>query len=300
MIRREKVLLNHTNFLLAKVLLRVSLSSRTVTAFNDHRHRMVVGQLDQYFRRAEINMAAAPLTKHEAKPVIWLFWWQGTEKMSPLVKKCYASILRNRGQRQVILITASNIRQYTNLPESIYHKVANGQITLTHLSDLLRFNLLRQYGGLWMDLTLYVTKSLDRIKTNQLFTCSGYPVNNDFNIARGRWTGFFIGGPAGDPLFIFMDNFFREYWRDNDYQLDYFLIDYGLNYAFDHRISQWHDVLSQYQTVAPTMYDLLPLLNQQFDQHKWQELTAVNGIFKLSNRKKITFDDNKNFFNMMA
>lgn len=80
---------------------------------------------------------------------IWVFWWQGEENMPTIVKACYNSIKKNRGLYKVILLDQKNFYNYVNIPTYILNKLESGKISITHFSDILRFNLLAKYGG-WM------------------------------------------------------------------------------------------------------------------------------------------------------
>lgn len=61
--------------------------------------------------------------------------------MPRIVYQCYKSLLKNKGNRQVILITQKNYYKYTDISSNIIDLVNQGNITLTHFSDILRFNL---------------------------------------------------------------------------------------------------------------------------------------------------------------
>lgn len=62
--------------------------------------------------------------------------------------------------REIIVLTEDNYRDYVVFPEYIQKKIDNGVITRTHMSDLLRTELLLQYGGTWIDATVMITGSL--------------------------------------------------------------------------------------------------------------------------------------------
>lgn len=227
-------------------------------------------------------------------PYIWFFWWQGVDKMPPLSQKCYRSLSKNKGKRKIIFISKYNVKKYAKLPDYIYSKVNDGRISLTHFSDILRFNLLRQYGGLWVDATMYFTDSLDKYDTaNKLFTCSGYI--DKANISEGRWTGFFIGGPAKSFIFVFMDEFFKRYWRYNSALIDYFLIDFALYFAWKKNIDNFRMVCKNNEKIAPNMFKLQKLLNNTFSKSEWEELTQNTSAFKLSNRGILKYKEESYF-----
>lgn len=283
------------SFIFSKILRKLPISSKVSRKYNEYRQFEISKELYPIFQVAQQKINQENEVKESN--IIWVFWWQGKDKMTSLSRKCYKSILNNKGNRKVILISKNNIRQYAILPEYIYTKIKNREISLTHLSDILRFNLLNNYGGLWMDATLYVTDSLDKFSTEELFTCSGYEDKYLFNISNGQWTGFFIGGPSHLSLFQFMDNFFQEYWKYNDELIDYFLIDYALNYAWNKDLSKFKAVNSKYNTINPRMFELQGILNNKFDIRIINKLTLHTVVFKLSNKKPINYNNKANFYN---
>ena len=89
------------------------------------------------------------------KTYIWVMWWQGESAMPPIVKACYSSIKRAAKDYEVVLITEENWKQYVEIPQYIIDKVDCKKITLTHFSDIVRVALLKRWGGLWIDATVY-------------------------------------------------------------------------------------------------------------------------------------------------
>ncbi|KAB7788131.1 capsular polysaccharide synthesis protein [Bifidobacterium cebidarum] len=275
---------------IAKVLKRVPGLKSTTRQYNRWRHSMIENKLSPFLKQAESacfnTTRPVPYSSIKDPGIIWIFWWQGIDTAPEIVRYCINSIKTHAGHRRVILIDKDNIRQYTTLSEHVFDLVNSGAITLTHLSDLLRFNLLYNYGGLWMDATLLTTESLDSVDTSTLFTCSGFNDPTLFNVSEGRWTGFFIGGPAGQPLFLFMDNFFSNYWQNNSEMPDYFLIDYALDYAWSSNIGNFRNTCLRYKDIQPRMFDLQQSLsNTSFLSMHWEEITDKTYIFKLSYKK---------------
>lgn len=52
---------------------------------------------------------------------IWTLWWQGVDKMPPIVKATYESI-KNASDKEVVLITKDNVYEYIEIPEYIKKK----------------------------------------------------------------------------------------------------------------------------------------------------------------------------------
>lgn len=84
---------------------------------------------------------------------IWFLWLQGLDNAPLLVRNCYGSWVRHNPGWELMLLDENNVRQYIT-------PVADGR-TKQALSDILRINLLAEYGGVWVDATCFCTKPLD-------------------------------------------------------------------------------------------------------------------------------------------
>lgn len=282
--------INNTFMLdVAKVLRRTPfIKLKYKKKFNHFRHAKVIKSVYNYFLASMTNLESQSMSK-EKQNKIWVFWWQGKENMPEIVNLCYESLVRNMSEN-VVLVTKENFKEYTDIPEYILEKVNKSQISLTHFSDIMRFNLLKNNGGLWVDATVFWTNPLSYENYEYLYTCGGYSSEDleDFFVTRGKWTGFLIGGKEGNPLFVFMDNFFREYWKENTYLVDYFLIDYALRYAYEKNIGSFKEYVD---TVAegnnPQLFELSKLVNKPYNEEKISQLTKNTIAFKLSYKRKI-------------
>lgn len=277
----------NVSFTIAKILKRIPPLAPLARKFNARRHQAISNRICESCNQAGSKIVDAPQPSVQNNGPIWVLWWQGEAQAPQTVKACITSIRRHAGNHQVIVITRDNVREYAQLPDYIYVKLNAGNITLTHFSDILRFNLLRHHGGLWMDATLFVTKPLSTSRYfGNFFTCSGYPDPSYFFVTEGRWTGFFIGGSVDEPLFSFMDIFFQLYWQKNDHLIDYFLIDYALDYAYNHNIgslTNW--VNHENGKDNPDLFNLAPYITQPYNPVEWKKLNLRTGVFKLSWKK---------------
>lgn len=278
---------NNFSFTIAKLLRRLPAKNLSDN-FNIYRHRKIQNQLKPIFEKA--FQSFTKYEKYNVNNTIWIFWWQGEDSMPDIVKKCYNSVQRFCGNKKIVLITKDNIRDYTDISENIYLKLNSGVITFTHFSDILRANLLKNNGGLWMDATMYVTNSLDNIELKELL----YRVSQSkdtFNISFGRWTGFFMGGPSGMDIMSFMDRLYQCYWEEYDELIDYFLIDYALDYAWNKNLSEFKSLEYKYKNIDPHLFDMQKFLNSKYDEMFWNDLTRNTNLFKLSYKKKINEKD---------
>ncbi len=177
---------------------------------------------------------------------IFYCWLQGRDEMLPLVRCCFNSLRMNAGDREICFIDEKNYSAYVDLPSRIVEKYKAGKISRTHFSDVIRFNLLEHYGGLWLDATMLVTEPLDRHKgfwARTYFTqkyCNEKSNDNPYvkallcYVSYARWASFLHSSSVKHhPLFAFLSEFYREYWRDFDELIDYVLIDFIIDLAYE-------------------------------------------------------------------
>lgn len=74
---------------------------------------------------------------------IWVMWWQGMDCHIPkIVKACIASIKRHANGHEVIVIDGKNYSNYIDIPKSVQQRFDEGKMSITALSDYVRFRLL--------------------------------------------------------------------------------------------------------------------------------------------------------------
>ena len=215
----------------------------------------------------------------EKNATIWVCWWQGERNMPDVVRICYESICRNSGNHSVKLVTRENYTEYIQLPEYMVKKINIRQISLTHLSDILRMNLLYEYGGYWMDATILMNQPLCEEENTEFFTLRTTP--DITYVANGRWTIYLMGGGRHGLLFDFAKSFLEEYWKKESALIDYFLIDYIVDLAYDH-LPSVKKMIDRNDCSMPNIYDLSSILNQPFDDDRFDEIRSKAYFHKLS------------------
>ena len=289
-ITKDQKNINDIKFLVAKILRRIPLNNNLKVKFNSYRHQWVERKINSLLNEAYsmVNSKLEVNKKQKNGGPIWVFWWQGIDGMPDLVKKCYFSVLRNANGNRVILITKSNFQNYTDISPTIIRKLLMGKMTVTHFSDILRFNLLKNNGGLWLDATIFVNKPIPEKYFTPIFTCSGFPDKDYFFVTRGKWTGFLFGGCKKSKLFQFMDDFFKLYWEKNNILVDYFLIDYALEYAWMKNLSCFKYYTQQsIGKNNSNLFELYPLLNKKYDSKLMYRISKDTEMYKLSYRLKL-------------
>lgn len=213
----------------------------------------------------KITIAEAPNQEIERTNTgpIWVCWWQGEDNMPPIVKVCWEKLCSINFGREVILITKDNYNQYVNIEPHIKKILENGKISITHYSDVLRFNLLYNYGGIWLDSTIYVNESASKLLDSPFITLSvDY---SEKYISRGQWSGFLFGGNKGNALFKFLVDSYNLYYKKYRQPIDYYIMDYMIAYAYENN-AEIRNLINSYAIRLSDLYVVHKSLNQEFNE----------------------------------
>ena len=231
-----------------------------------------------------------PVSFIEEKSPVWVFWWQCEINMPDTVRICYESICRNSGTHPVKLVTRQNYTEYVSLPDYIIEKLNSGHISLAQFADILKVNLLYEYGGYWMNATVLVTKTWHKEKNVEFFTIK--TISNSTDVSGGRWSGFLTGGGRHGLFFDFAKTLINEYWKNESAMTDDFLMDYITALAYDH-LPYFKKMIDGNDCYMPGVFDLSCLLNQPFDPGKFDEICRNAHFHKLSRKSRyVTKNDN--------
>jgi hypothetical protein len=215
---------------------------------------------------------------------IWICWWQGPDNMPEIVKACYKSVQKYAAGHPVKLITKDNFNNFVSVPEYILDKFNSGLITVTHFSDILRVALLYEYGGFWLDATMFLTKEISiSNSTYSFFTLKG--TYNVDNISKARWTGFCIAGVKYGILFEYMRDFFYLYWKTHNELIDYVLIDYVIETAYQ-LIPYIRSLFDKLPYNNTDIYSLQYHLHSEFSKYLFAEYCSQTQFHKLTWKKK--------------
>lgn len=182
----------------------------------------------------------------------------------------------------MVIITKDNYLEWIELPDYIKEKIRTNRIGLAHLSDYIRISLLCKYGGLWIDSTVYCANRIPEWIYNQTFFTIKAPSHSHKYIPMGKWNMQILGSNQTNcRIFVYMKNFLEEYWRKYDKPIDYCFFDYGMEiqYKNDKNSKQ---LIDNVPMTNENMHSLLPILNNNYDEHIFSGLTSDTTFFKLT------------------
>jgi len=89
---------------------------------------------------------------------IWILWLQGVSNAPFIVKKCVDSWINENPTWDIIVLDKDNLMEYIDLeiPKGIFES-----LPIQKQSNLIRLQLLSDYGGVWVDATTLCMNPLD-------------------------------------------------------------------------------------------------------------------------------------------
>lgn len=210
---------------------------------------------------------------------IWILWLQGLDQAPELVQQCYFSVKKNITDYDVVLLTEDNYRNYVTFPDYIQEKIDLGIITKTHMSDLLRLELLNRYGGTWIDATVF---------------CSGgdipdYMLNSDLFLFQSLKPGldgqctcissWFMTSCSNHPILLLTQALLYEYWKSATKMVDYFLLHDFFQLSIEVYQNEWKKVIP-FCNSAPHI--LLLRLFEDYNPQVWEAVTKITPFHKMT------------------
>jgi fucose 4-O-acetylase-like acetyltransferase len=254
----------------------------TAAGFAD---QYLAGQVTMYraytWLKKKFGREVGTFAKAEQQPAqkdyVWFCWLQGMENAPEIVQSCYESVNYWLKGKEMIVITRHNLSEYVLFPQYILDKWEQGIITDTHLSDLLRLELLIRYGGLWLDATTYLTGPLPR-----------YAQESDFFVFRNGWmdmetlwigSWLMLSKRTNNILLLETRNLLYKYWQKYDYLKNYFLLHLFFRMAAEAHCAEWESVLPVNHVHSHLLMQELP---HPYHQKRCEQIKQLTSIHKLT------------------
>lgn len=97
----------------------------------------------------------APVDIPDMPRIIWIYWHQGEAEAPFIVRRCIETWRSRNPGWEVRVLCAQTVRDYVDMSD-----VPPG-LPLRYSANLLRVRLMRDYGGVWTDATIYCHRPLD-------------------------------------------------------------------------------------------------------------------------------------------
>ena len=213
---------------------------------------------------------------------VWVCWMQGMDNAPVLVQRCFLSLKENLKDREIVLITSSNLEQYTDFPKYILEKYEKGLISHTHFSDLLRVELLCRYGGTWIDATVFCSGGdiPSYMLDSELFMFQNLKPGADGSVLNV--SSWFMTSCANNKLMLAARTLLWEYWKKNNRLIDYFLLHHFIMMVNERYSEDWKKIV-QFPNSFPHV--LLLMMFDDFNQEKWDAVTNACPFHKLAYKR---------------
>ena len=153
------------------------------------------------------------------KPIIWMYWENKENCQTPdFIRLCWKTIIQNnKYDFQIKILTEDDVETYLpriNTQFRLFKEIA-------HKADYIRFALLYEYGGIWIDSDMICFRSLNEIKDaidNDGFVCTGYKQKNNKIFPLIGFLGSKPKNYICKNIIINIDNFLKKLSTDIDIQ----------------------------------------------------------------------------------
>lgn len=219
--------------------------------------------------------------EHKSSNKVWVCWFQGLENAPKLVKTCYRSLQDNLTDREILLITEFNMLNYVAFPDYIMELWQSGVITHTHMTDLLRLELLLRYGGLWVDATVFCSRKREQIPNyyfdSDLFFYQCLKPGRDGH--SSYISSWLMGAKTNNRILAATQYLIYQYWREQKSMWDYFLFHDFMSIVLDRYEDEWKKVVP---VDNATPHILLLRLFDEYDERIWSTMKMQTPFHKLS------------------
>lgn len=227
------------------------------------------------------------------KKIIWQYWGKGWnyEELPLVVKLCYKSVEKHKGDYHVIRLDDNNIGEYLDLPPFIYEKRKNPEFKYAFFSDLLRLALLKCYGGIWLDATILLTDNItNRLIDSDLFLFH----RNEYTQNKEKWIKLnqdYFSWHKDHRICILNSIIFSEkdnniistclellllFWKTQNSIPHYFFF----QILFDELQRTYSYTFSSQDDTFPHLLQIC--LKQKFDQREFEKIKSICNTHKLT------------------
>jgi len=237
-------------------------------------------RLRRKYKRVIAEFKKQPVSGEQIRSnKVWVCWLQGMEQAPEIVQRCYESLQKNLPDREIILLTEENYRDYVTFPPYIQEKIKKGIISRTHMSDLLRLELLIRYGGTWIDSTVYCSgwQIPKYMLDSDLFMFQDLKPGLDGHATR--ISSWFITACTNHPILLLTRQLVYEYWKTKNSMIDYFLVHDMFELAIEAYPEEWEQVVP-FSNATPHI--LLLRLFETYDKELWDAVCDQTPFHKLS------------------
>ena len=226
--------------------------------------------------------------KPELENKIWMLWLQGEENAPDMVKASINSVKVHSGGRDVIVLNEDNINKYVDIPDYVWKAYKEKRMNVSHFADIVRFYLMYNYGGTWVDASIILDGELPNdIQNSDVFMFK--PLQTDKRRKKYYVTeDWFIHANPNNNLIKYTLNMLLEYWKHEQRQHTYFLTYAAVACVVNNNVQckKLYEEMPDYKN----NFSFVPYIRKTFDDVEYNNIrkTINDGapVIKLSHHEK--------------
>lgn len=205
--------------------------------------------------------------------IIWQYWAQGYDQVPEIVRQCLDSVDRWAADYTIIRLSDANVSDYLDIPGFVQQKRA--VFSVAHFSDLLRLMLLKAYGGVWLDATVFLSGPIPAEYAGQdIFFFRRDPAEPHYKYWRNTYAYYFgwakgfrvnmlnsiLFAKVGNKEISELCDMMLVWWKYHDGIPDYFFFQILFDvYGYPNNMLLVSDTLPHYlqQSVNDPRFDLM-------------------------------------------
>ena len=205
---------------------------------NHKRVAKICEELIVEYQKHPVHFTFEAKKEFDTDRIIWQYWAQGYKDVPDVVRSCLESVDKYAANYTVVRLTDENLSEYLDLPDFVQQK-RGVCFSRAFFSDLLRLMLLKTYGGVWMDATIFMTGPIPKKwEESDLFLFRRDPNEPHYRYWRNTYAyyfgwakGFrvnmlssFIIAKQGNKTVSELCDLMLLWWRDHTDLPDYFFL----------------------------------------------------------------------------
>lgn len=251
--------------------------------------------IEDYFAGKIEKYHIEPKKQLNNQKIIWQYWGQGVdaENLPEIVKICFNSVDKCKGDYTVIRLSDTTISEYIDLPDFVWKKRENPAFTRTFFSDLLRVALLSTYGGVWLDATILLTDNLpNKYAEMDFFMFQRSEKEKHKKYWESVYAYYFGWHPQfkvkmlssilfaqkGSKVITSLQDLMLYYWKTQDTLFDYFVFQILFHELINGKLSGYN---------CPIVNDCIPhiiqtKINGTYDFVSFEEAMQLTSMHKMA------------------
>ena len=144
--------------------------------------------------------------------IVWMYWHQGFVDSPELVKMCFYSWKIRNPDFEIKFLDQDSIHKHIAIPD--YINLFRNDITHQKYANHIRLNLLKKFGGIWVDANIYCFRPLNEWLNMELLEEGIFMFSNPFpDRIIANW---FIASSADNYIIKLWSDSYNNYFKKNN------------------------------------------------------------------------------------